>query len=164
MNDKNTELTDADTNRSEDLKRRMKAALALAGIGVEELAQRINLRGYGAKTLYNMQGETGARPILPRDQEVIARACGLSPAFFTIDFGQIPADTITDRLHRLEQQVQALLSAIPDVMPADPLDVVAQLVREAGVLARESRPVPAGAAEDVSGRDRQRRAPGDDDT
>ena len=65
----------------------MKAARALAGITVEQLADRIAARGYGSKTLYNM--ERGERPITPNDYRVVARACDLPEQFFTFDFSRL---------------------------------------------------------------------------
>lgn len=99
---------DKSTQHNEELRRRMRAALALADLTIEELSERIGRRGYGDKTLYNMQGETGKRPILPQDIEVISKACGISPAFFSIDFSDLPDTTTVDRLTALEKQVSDL--------------------------------------------------------
>jgi hypothetical protein len=134
---------------AEDLKRRMKAALALAGITIEELAARINRRGYGTKTLYNMQGGKGARPILPADQEVIARACGLSPAFFTIDFADLPDTELSDRVAALESDLERLS---PILKEPDALDALLQALGDLGLAGSPSREEAPSDAPDTGRR------------
>jgi hypothetical protein len=144
-------MTDETDTRAEDLKRRMKAAIALAGITVEELAERIDRRGYGAKTLYNMQGEAGGRPILAQDQEVIAKACGLSPAFFTIDFSKLQAPADEDRITTLERQMAAVLQVIQQPDAPDALDLLQQALADLGLAPTPSRGA-AASNEAASGR------------
>lgn len=89
----------------------MRAAMALAGLTVEELASRIATRGYGTKTLYNMQSDANDRDITPRDIPVLARACDIDEAFFTIDF--------TDLGRRANDlAVQAQIAALADAVDA----------------------------------------------
>jgi hypothetical protein len=139
-------MTDEHDTRAEDLKRRMKAAIALAGITVEELAERIDRRGYGAKTHYNLQGEAGGRPILAQDQEVIAKACGLSPAFFTIDFSKLQAPADEDRIATLERQMAAVLQVIQQPDAPDALDLLQQALADLDLAPSPSRGAASSAA------------------
>lgn len=68
----------------EALRRRLKAARALAGLTVVQLAERIEQPGYGDKTLYAMEADTG-RKILPKDFGVLATGCDLPREWFTAD-------------------------------------------------------------------------------
>lgn len=96
----------------EELRRRMRAAMALAGLTVKQLAARIDGRGYSDKTLNNMLGDR-LRPIEPRDFPVLAQACGLTPAFFTIDFSTIADDpALAERVEALERQMATVSAAL----------------------------------------------------
>lgn len=94
----------------------MKAALQLGGMTVELLAEKLAATGhakYSAKTLYSMQnGNKGKRVISPQEGRMIADACGISRAFFTVDFTDLdePAerDALAQRLEALEGQVRKI--------------------------------------------------------
>jgi transcriptional regulator with XRE-family HTH domain len=126
-------MTESPHERSEELKerlrRRLVAARVLAGLGQVELAERIKAmgyaRGYSARTIGDM--ERGETSIQPQSIPVLAEACDVTPAFFSIDFRTLEepdegdddlqarltvleAQQIEDavRLAQLEEAVQAL--------------------------------------------------------
>lgn len=103
-----TPSTQASDERTERLRRRLIAARSLADITVRQLAERIqqagHVRGYSADNLGLM--ERGRRPIQPQNIPVLAEACGLPTAFFTIDFARLdeaPPD-LTRRIEEMEAQ------------------------------------------------------------
>lgn len=99
--------------RTERLRRRLIAARALADITVKELAVRIqeagHTRGYSADNLGLM--ERGKRPIQPQNIAVLAEACGVSPAFFTVDFAGLD-DTPPDALSAIEDRLERLTAEL----------------------------------------------------
>src|SRR5688500_4215510 len=62
---------------------RLRAVRALADLTVEQLADKMNLPGLGAKTLGAI--ERGERDLRPHELPVIAAACDVPPEFFTAD-------------------------------------------------------------------------------
>lgn len=97
--------------RTERLRRRLIAARALADITVKELAARIqeagHTRGYSADNLGLM--ERGKRPIQPQNIAVLAEACGVSPAFFSVDLAALgetadAANGLRERIESLEAE------------------------------------------------------------
>jgi hypothetical protein len=103
------------------LKRRIKAAITLAGIdGMAELARRIDRRGLGESKLYAITNErrvdeTSAR-IEPWHLVEIARATGVPVWFLEHGFAaptarQDRVEQLSDRVARLERCVDALLRA-----------------------------------------------------
>lgn len=66
---------------SEELQRRLRAALALSGLkSVDELAKRIGIEGLGRDVLYDMQ--RGKRAVRRHELREIAEACSVPLAFF----------------------------------------------------------------------------------
>lgn len=123
--------TDPD-QRTERLRRRLIAARALAGLTVKQLAAEIqargHTRGYSAENIGLM--ERGRRPIQPQNIPVLAAACGLSPAFFSVDFSSLEDQdelaAVGDRLERLTAELRTeqleranLESALLEVLGED---------------------------------------------
>lgn len=104
----NTVHYETDQERDEDRRRRMKAALALTGKTVPELAELIDQRNYGAKTLYNLQSGQKGKTLRPADCRTIAEALGISPAFFTVDFATLGKEENGS----LREEVGALAEAV----------------------------------------------------
>lgn len=103
-------LEDADALK-ERLRIRLVAARVLAGFEQEDLAaelrRRGHTRGYSVDNIGLM--ERGKRPIQPQEVPVFAAACGVSPAFFSVDFStledQLPVDpTLSERLDEVSAQ------------------------------------------------------------
>lgn len=69
------------------MQRRMKAARELAGISVDQLAQRINEKGLKTRTLRKI--EQGERDLNPREVPAVAAACNVPPEFFEVDFWRL---------------------------------------------------------------------------
>lgn len=123
----------------------MRAALALAGLTVEDVAARIGARGYGAKTLYNMQSEANDRAITHRDVLVLAGACGVDPSFFSIDFSDLAGgrDAGPD-IKALQGQVRDLAEAVVALASGQAEDAL----RAARAVAEKRQ--PGSAADDPS--------------
>lgn len=103
-------------DNQEDLRRRLKAALALAGHDIKDLPLIINQPGYSLGTLYAMTSDTG-REILPKDFLTLAAACGLPREWFTYDLsamGQEHAnhDKITEQIEAHRQQITELKASV----------------------------------------------------
>lgn len=113
--------------------RRIRAALALSGLTIEELAARIDQRGLGARTLRKLQDETDEREARPMELQAIAAATGIPYVFFTIPFAYLDdmvarwqasyeAEPATDRLDQIVERlerVEAALEAAATTRPAD---------------------------------------------
>jgi transcriptional regulator with XRE-family HTH domain len=93
----------------EEIRRRVKAARALAGISVKELAERINQEGLGERTLRALEGDAG-RAWRPMELQAVAQACGLPYEFFTVDFSSVfdRELRVDDRLDELERRLRRL--------------------------------------------------------
>lgn len=100
--------------RRERLRRRMAAAMMLAGIpNVAALAKRCEDLGYtsgfSAGTLETMR--SGKRSIQPDEIPVLAEACGLPPLFFSIDFETLEEPTLRHDVDVLKVQVANLMES-----------------------------------------------------
>jgi uncharacterized small protein (DUF1192 family) len=94
---------------SSQTRRRVKAARAIAGLSVAELAARIDQSGLGERTLRALEGE-GGRQFRPMELQAIAQACDLPYEFFTVDFRKLSlaSGTLEDRLAVVEDEVRRL--------------------------------------------------------
>lgn len=98
------------------IERRLRAAMALAGMDFPALAKALGRQGMGARMLRYWADPEDTRTPQPHHLRYIAEACNISPAFFTVDFGAIEHDAATstdelgERVRRLEAEV-AVLSA-----------------------------------------------------
>lgn len=72
-----------------DIRRRLKAARELAGLTVQELAERIDSERLGAKALGSLERGDRKTPPQPHELAAIAAACGLPYEFFTVDFSRL---------------------------------------------------------------------------
>lgn len=105
-----TATTDEDTLK--ERRRRLLAARTLAGLGQKELAAKLRKmgysRGYSARTIGDM--ERGETPIQPQSIAVLAKGCGVTPAFFTVDFSTLEEPgseaTTDDRFERLQSELR----------------------------------------------------------
>lgn len=105
----------------EQIRRRVKAARALAGLSIPALAEAVNEPGLGDRTIRAMEGEKG-RPFRKMELEAIARVCGLPYAFFTVDFARLPelegelvdVHGVADRVGAPLREIQTRLAAIED--------------------------------------------------
>lgn len=90
-----------------ELRRRLKAARALRGLTVAELAARIPVESkLGERTLRKF--ESGEQALLPPVMRELASVLDVDYEWFTVaDVGTVPSNT--DRLATLERQVDALL-------------------------------------------------------
>lgn len=120
--------------------RRVKAARALAGYrNTGALAADLG-PGLSDKTLRKIESERDPRQAKPHELEMIARACGLTPAFFSVDFAQLEPDAppFTERLGEI---AEALAPDVPQEQLAGMLyDVLNEVTEDfaqvaAGVLA-----------------------------
>lgn len=99
------------------MRRRVKAARALAGISVKELAQRIGQDGLGERTLRSLEGDAG-RAWRPMELQAVAQACGLPYEFFTVDFQQLTLNgRVGQRLDALEAELRQLAAERPAPEP-----------------------------------------------
>lgn len=101
---------------AEQTRRRIKAARALAGLSVRELAERLDDPGYGERTLRKI--ESGERPVRQLELREIARVCGLPYEFFTGDFAQLAKTKDGDDLKRLEARVNDLYTKVEEGVAA----------------------------------------------
>lgn len=110
--------------RKERLRRRLVAARTLAGLGQQELAAKIKAlgytRGYSARTIGDM--ERGETPIQPQAIPVLAKACGLPPEFFEVDFQRLPelledeaAASLEDEVAKLREELKQLAKGLAEV-------------------------------------------------
>ena len=75
------------------IRRRVKAARALAGLSVGQLAKRLDEPGLGERTLRDLESQKG-RSFYRRELRAIAEACGLPYEFFTMDFSAAREDSL----------------------------------------------------------------------
>lgn len=116
---------------SEETRRRLRAGRALAGITVEQLAERLG-PGLGAKTLYNV--ERGEREIRPMELREVARACGLPFAFFVMDFGELD---VVEHLWPTDQDMEAL-----GLKPGQVIGAALERLQQEAEVARGIAPEP----------------------
>lgn len=105
----------------EQVRRRIRAARIIAGFDkVDDLALTLNIDGLKRDTLYEI--ESGKRAVRPHELRLIAEACGISPAFFEVDFAHLNADEpveldTDERLERLEGAVILLVQQLASEQP-----------------------------------------------
>lgn len=92
----------------DDVRRRLRAARALAGLTVAELAQHELVAANGLTVSTIGETERADRDAKPMELEVLARACGLRPDWFTAPLGHpgYPESLLAalgQRLGRIEQ-------------------------------------------------------------
>jgi hypothetical protein len=104
-----------------ELRRRVKAARALAGFGsTKDLAKAIgNDAKLGDRTLRTLEGDSAPRTFRAAELNVIARACGVDPSFFSIDFRSLNGETVENRVALLEQAVSRLAGLDWETRDAD---------------------------------------------
>lgn len=98
---------------ADDIRRRIKAARALAGYSVSDLAERTAEQGLGERTLRKM--ESGERPARRMELDQIAVACGLPPAWFTADLsrlGELAVEAPNGAATDLEATLQDVLDRL----------------------------------------------------
>lgn len=107
---KNESITDAaDFPLPRDqVRRRLRAARALAGVTVAELARHELVARNGLTVSTIGETEREDRDAKPMELEILARACGLQPDWFTIPLGRLGDQEIAwvalgQRLARIEQ-------------------------------------------------------------
>lgn len=132
----------------EETRRRVKAARALAGISVKDLAERIGQKGLGERTLRELEGDAG-RAWRPMELQAVAQACELPYEFFTVDFSQLSLSARTDtRLDALEAEVRRLAAERPAPGPPGELGRRA----EGSLPSDERRPREESRAEEDQSR------------
>ncbi|MEJ7786414.1 MAG: hypothetical protein WKF96_16545 [Solirubrobacteraceae bacterium] len=93
---------------------RIAAAMALAGVDFKELARRIATKNYGARTLQRIANADDVdRPPRGPDLVLIGAACGVSDAFWTIDFSELEEPSLHDEVSRQGERL-ALLALTVD--------------------------------------------------
>lgn len=101
---------DQDAERTERLRRRLKAAREIAGLTAVELTKLVP---WGKTSISDM--ETGKRPIFDHEVAPLAHACGLPPLFFfTADFSELQEPDVRDELVALREQISGLRAAVAD--------------------------------------------------
>lgn len=98
-----------------ELIRRMKAARALGGFTApSKLAMHPLLRENGIKDsrLRELESMKGRADVRPMELEVIARACGLPPEFFSASFERMATPSDGERLTALTDEVHRALDEI----------------------------------------------------
>lgn len=98
----------------DEIRLRVKAARALRGLSVAQLADRIDQAGLGRSTLEDLESRKAKRPFRPMEIQAIATACDLPYAFFTVDFARLSAldedNDIAHRMAALEAAVRQLVA------------------------------------------------------
>ena len=100
-----------DEARKPTIEGRIKAAMELAGLDFPALAARIATPNYGERTLRKIaEPNDHERPARTPDLHLIGRACGVSDAFWTIDFSRLEDDepALRDQLRALEARFDQL--------------------------------------------------------
>jgi hypothetical protein len=100
------------------IERRIRAAMTLAGLENEAaLATRIATKGYSARTLYRMLDPTDKkRPVRDTDLVAIGKACGVSDAFWTVDFQRIQALPDEAALAEKVEQLDRHMAVVMDLL------------------------------------------------
>lgn len=104
---------------ADDLRRRVKAARALAAFTVTDLAKALpDDAKLGARTLRTLEGDSAPRSFRRHELDLIARATGISAAFFDVDFSTLgePAGDEDDRLARLEDMLTGTRQLAEDAL------------------------------------------------
>lgn len=92
----------------DEVRRRLRAARALAGFTVAELAQHELVAANGLTVSTIGETEREDRDAKPMELEILARACGLRPDWFTVPLGHLGDSEVVwvalaRRLARIEQ-------------------------------------------------------------
>jgi hypothetical protein len=108
---------------ADELRKRVKAARALAGFGsTKELARAIGPDGkLGDRKLRTLEGESAPRPFREPELEQIAKACSVSMAFFTVDFAVLGGEepSVQERLEQITAQLTTMSETVSsDLEPA----------------------------------------------
>jgi hypothetical protein len=129
--------------RTPSTKRRIKAAMVLADLDINELAGRIATRGLAARTLRKLQDENDAREPRPWELDLIAAACDV-PAWFLQDdwAASTTSPGLDQRIGRLEQQVSELVTRFAADAPPSPPDELLRPPEDAPTSARSSSHEP----------------------
>lgn len=96
------------------IEQRISAAMALAGLDDEGLSKKIAAngsakKGYSARTIERIRNpKVTARVAEDPDLAVIAKACGVSPAFWTVDFRQLEEPSLQVAVSELQADVKKL--------------------------------------------------------
>jgi hypothetical protein len=92
-----------------NIERRIRAAMELAGLSFIALAKRIATPNYGERTLRNMVNEAFTDRVASRaDLALIGRACGVSDAFWTVDFRELEEPSLREEVTALSDQLADL--------------------------------------------------------
>lgn len=95
------------------IEHRIKAAIELAGLTYETLANRIATPNYGAKTLQNIASPSfKSRVASDGDLLLIARACGVSDAFWTVDFRTLEDESLRAEVSDLRRELRKLATTV----------------------------------------------------
>lgn len=112
---------------TDELARRLRTARAYGGFrSVEAVADAINQKGLGVKTLRNI--ESGTRTAQKRDIQAIAEVCGLPPEFFTADdpFAGQSSD-LAESLEQIHRKLDLLLKAAGISLPDEPGEAAGEI-------------------------------------
>jgi hypothetical protein len=95
--------------------RRVAALRALVDEGRTEFAKRLAMRGLSATNLKEI--ENGTRPLAEHERQRIAEACGVSPAFFTMDLAEVPDDSsLRGYVESLDNEVTVIKQIVFDLV------------------------------------------------
>lgn len=116
--------------------RRIKAAMALAGLTIEDLADRIDQRGLGARTLRKLQDDDDSREARTWELREIAKACDVPEWFLTSS--AIPTyETPDTRPADLQAQIDALREDLTALKRRLAGDGLVQLLAQAAAQAAQ---------------------------
>lgn len=131
----------------DELRRRIKAARALSGTSVQQLADRIpEDRKLGERTLRKL--ESGEATIRSPHVEAIAAACDLPASFFTADFrrlDEISGDQVNSTSFSTPVIVSAIASLVRgwDVQGVSSVDIAARIGDEVQFIQAKAQRVDA---------------------
>jgi hypothetical protein len=91
--------------------RRIRAAMALADLDFDELAERIDTKGLGERTLRKLADPADSRGARPHELRLIAEACGVPDWFVAEGFAR-QGSPIEGRVAQLEAGTASLLKAV----------------------------------------------------
>jgi transcriptional regulator with XRE-family HTH domain len=138
---------------SEETRRRLKAARALAGLSVPALATRIDRSNeLGERTLRKI--ESGERPLRPMELRVYLEACGLPYEFLTANLADLGHSDpgLEERLAVIESMLERILGLAQDL--AQRRVASAQLAEDFEAFLRNREQRDREAADSTSAADR----------
>lgn len=96
----------------DQIERRIRAAMWIAGLEFEDLAQRIDTPNLGIHTLRRLNASKKPKAT-KLHLDAIAEACGVTTAFFSVDFSQLQAtddqpEDVRELLASIELRLEAL--------------------------------------------------------